>query len=243
MGVTFHRKAFAAMALAAIGFAPGSNGDEPQPKCRAVNSSDARAMHVAASVSGDLVDGKLKLVVTPGILATKGVRIYSEPSHTPLAVVVREDFRASDEGRAWMARNAAEGKPGFGSYDKSGVSFEFLRPMRPETDDRISVWLNGSWPDTNEQREMIVADAKVKRESFGIKVGYRPDSGGFTTMTMRCCTDSYCGTMCIECEGPRMTCCTGQFDCCCYVACGWSTPCVYPCSWDQCNPDLTSSHE
>jgi hypothetical protein len=95
--------------------------------------------------------GRLQLTLTPGPPATKAVRVYSEPSHTLLLLVVDPDFRKSREGKAWLEKNAkAAPKATVTTELPSGRPSVEVPPL-PAGDEKVAVWVFGSWPDGREE--------------------------------------------------------------------------------------------
>ena len=57
------------------------------------------AVHVRGM---ELPSGQMWYEIDPGPIATHAVRMYSEPSHTRVAMVVDPEYRSSPAGKAWM---------------------------------------------------------------------------------------------------------------------------------------------
>lgn len=121
------------------------------------------------SVKGYASAGAFTVEIVPGTAATEAIRVYSEPSHTLLAVVEDADFAATAAGQAWHARVFAD-MPRSGSK----TSLPEGRPRiqleaRPAADDRIVVWVYGSWPD-GKVEDRLVGDHQVGKGAFELSM-------------------------------------------------------------------------
>lgn len=164
---------------------------------------------------GDVVaGGQLRLYIQPGPAATRSLRIFSEPSHTLLAVVIDSGFAREPQGKALLEeqKGAAvavtdlpEGQPAL------------QVPGRPPGDDRVAVYVVGE-----SGEEQLAADARVGAGPFHFSTAFvngGPKAGGGM---LQCCHGGPCGEMCAEC-GPKFTCCLT--DDCCKIFCGWAGTC------------------
>lgn len=121
-------------------------------------------------VKGYADGGNFTLEIIPGKAATHAIRIYSEPSHTLLALVEDSKFAESDLGKTWHNQVVAEGQPRSGSLTSlpEGRARLFLEG-RATSDDRIATWVYGTWPDgTVEDR--LVGDGKVGSGPFEFSI-------------------------------------------------------------------------
>jgi hypothetical protein len=151
-------------------------------------------------VKGEVTeDGQLRLFVEPGPIVTDSVRVHSEPSHTLLAVLVNRNFRQSVEGEAWLAGvKAAAPDAVIVTGDLQGAKPMIQLSGRPQTDNRIAVWVRGLWPDGGDE-ERIIADGLVGNGDFGFS--------GFLGSQEWCCEGPGCDEMCVTCNGHAFTCC------------------------------------
>ena len=165
---------------------------------------------------GDVVaGGQLRLYIQPGQAATKSLRIFSEPSHTLLAVVIDTEFAEKPQGKALLQeqKGAAvavtdlpEGQPAL------------QLPGRPAGDDRVAVYVTGA-----SGEEELAADALVGDGPFHFSTAF-VDGGPKTGGGIRhCCEGGPCQEMCVECGTPAFTCCLT--DSCCDILCGWAGTC------------------
>ncbi len=159
--------------------------------------------------------GQLKLFIQPGPAATASLRIFSEPSHTLLAVVMDPGFASQprgkalleeQEGAAVVVTDLPQGQP---ALQVAG---------RPAGEDRIAVYVTGA-----SGEEQLAADARVGGGAFhfstAIVKGGTKAGGGF----VHCCQGGPCTQMCIDCRSPAFTCCLT--DTCCDIFCGWAGTC------------------
>jgi hypothetical protein len=76
----------------------------------AVDAGEAK--HLAFSVSATPgPGGGTYLVLSPGALVKDGIRVMSEPSGTPLAVIATAPFEETAEGRIWIREACAAAGP------------------------------------------------------------------------------------------------------------------------------------
>ncbi|HPA94762.1 MAG: hypothetical protein GX178_10265 [Acidobacteria bacterium] len=113
--------------------------------------------------------GYLKLSLEAGPIATRAIRIYSEPSHSLLVVALDSAFRSTQEGAAWES-SVLQGSPDAALLTVeplAGGQATITIAPRPEGDERIHVYVFGCWPDgTLEDR--LLADAGVEQDEFTI---------------------------------------------------------------------------
>lgn len=165
---------------------------------------------------GDVVaGGQLRLYIQPGPAATRSLRIFSEPSHTLLAVVIDTQFAKQPQGKALLQEQKGmavavtdlpEGQPAL------------QVPGRPAGDDRIAVHVIGM-----SGEEELAADALVGAGPFHFSTAFvdgGPKAGGGIR---HCCQGGPCTEMCTECGTPAFTCCLT--DSCCDIFCGWAGTC------------------
>jgi hypothetical protein len=140
--------------------------------CSNLIAKDAPLVQVI-SVKGEVVGKHLRISVEPGAIATKGISIYSEPSHTFLLMVVDKSFSKQDSGKAWIKQNTKlKGPAALVTTDLPSGKPSVQVPARPETDDRIAVWVNGNWPGDLEE-ERLIADGAVGPGAFAFSTAVR----------------------------------------------------------------------
>lgn len=144
-------------------------------------------------VSGrTLENGQWLLSVEPGPVATRAIRIYSEPSHTRLFYVMDSRLMATLEGAAWLAGIAPDkvlpGMVVLGSTTQlPDGSPSAQLPARPAGDDRISVWVYGDYPSGLVQDNLVAEDV-VSSSNFGFSAYVNP----MTEYSHCCnCNDGY----------------------------------------------------
>ena len=105
-------------------------GDRPDPS------------RLVVRVQGEVTpEGNLRLAVEPGPIATQSITVYSEPSHTTLAILTDRDFKHSAEGEAWLAEiKAVTPDAMVVTTDLPSGAPALQIPGRPATDNRIAVW-------------------------------------------------------------------------------------------------------
>jgi hypothetical protein len=170
----------------------------------------------AIAIKGTVQENGLQIELQPGPVATKAIRVFSEPSHTLLVTVVDYDYNESAAGKAWLKQNALKGSLRSVTDLPSGTA-KVLVPKRPADDVRIAVWINGSWPE-GEEGDRLVSDGMVGGANFGFTT--RVEATGDP---QHCCSIDNCNPPCIDCSGPQFTCCSTPG--CCFLECGWVQCC------------------
>lgn len=118
-------------------------------------------------VSGELASPKqYNLTLEPGSVADRAIRVYSEPSHTFLVLVLNSGLKNDVSFSSWEESTT--------SFDQPRATIVTPLPLGrprvtiqppPEDDFAISVWVYGTWLDgTVEDR--LVAEAKVGIPDF-----------------------------------------------------------------------------
>lgn len=187
-------------------------------------SSQARDLVVA--IEGELsLSGILALKLEAGPYTTKAIRIYSEPSHTLLALVTDRSFSESVEGAAWSEQTLAQTMALASIITKLPEGQPLIHLQgRPEKDERIVVEVFGDWPDgSSELRTM--ADALVGSGDFSFST-YIETSGleKAGIQIEHCCQGGSCKKQkCKECESFAFTCCL--LPDCCWIECGHVSGC------------------
>lgn len=117
--------------------------------------------------------GALTLSIIPGALATQALRIYSEPSHTLLALVLDGDFVKLGDGEKWRVQKVDE-EPRATAITKLPEAVARLTvEAAPKDDTRIAVHVRADWPN-GKVEDRIVADALVgdlSKFEFSVSLG------------------------------------------------------------------------
>jgi len=175
----------------------------------------------AVGVMGQLgPSNSITYTVRTGNYPIKAVRVYSEPSHTPLLVLIDPAFKATTEGSQWLAPLIGVTRLETPALQAAGRIQ--TANARQKDDNRIAVWIRGTFWTGEDDR--LVADGKVGNGSFSFT-----SSAEFTPAPVpgdprHCCSwpGSACSTqICVDCTGPAFTCCfcqSGQ----CTIGCGFT---------------------
>jgi hypothetical protein len=171
-------------------------------------------------LAGDVsADGTLlTLSMEPGAVATHAIRVYSEPSHTLLVVAVDQGF--VDGLEAWQESWVEVDRPLASiTTDLPDGRARVHVTGRPTADDRIAVYVYGTWPDGS-IGETLVSDAKVGAGSFAFSTSLVTQGEGPTEYE-HCCESANCSKMCKTCADKAFECCLLRD--CCWIECGWGT--------------------
>lgn len=188
-------------------------------------AAEVAEQNLAVRLQGTLgKGGSLRLAVETGSVASRSLMVFSEPSHTLLLLVVDTEFARTEAGRDWLDVLKSKSQP----IVTVTTTLPNAEPLvetkgRPLSDDRIAVWVLGQ-DGAGKHTEMLVADAQVGNREFGFSTFIDPGTGARIT---HCCEGAVCGKNCVECTGPRFTCCINAppMDCC-WIGCNWvSCPC------------------
>lgn len=159
-------------------------------------------------IVGHVQGSSLQIAITTGPIVTKAMRVYSEPSHTLLVYLLDSEFSRTGEAKSWIT-SCIGPKPNAPSLttDLPNASPAIQVGARPSEDDRIAIWINGLWPHVGE-RDVLIADGKVGNGDFHFTTSIPKElvAGATPDDPTNCCTGT-CGTGCIDCPGPRFTCC------------------------------------
>ena len=156
---------------------------------------------IAAVVTGEVDgEGTFVLGLQPGPAMTRVLRVYSQPSHTPLAFVASVEFSESAEGQAWQAGWEAEPLV-FGELGDLSAGALTATVERPPGDTGIEVWVWGLWPDGIEE-ERLVGDADVGSGSFRFFSAPGDPLGLHTS----CCGQADGSEVCVVCTTPAVAC-------------------------------------
>ena len=149
--------------------------------------------------------------IDAGPIATRAVRVYSEPSHTRIAMAVDSSFGTSDEGKTWLASIAdVKQDVNLSLGPLPGSHPRFRQRAMPATDTWIAMWVYGDFNGVIEDRlvDQLVVDHS---RSFGDSASLRSPAeteGGAHPDIETCC----------DCHNDTSSCkdCTGFHNCCYY---------------------------
>lgn len=179
-------------------------------------------------------DGALELSVIPGPLATHAIRIYSEPSHTLLAVAMDATFAKTDAGKSWRARYAAT-TLAFVTTEKLGTASDLKNDLpavlftilgRPASDTQINAHVTSDrWPNVGTLSEYDAVTYNV-----GPSFSFSAFINHYTIQKEVCCSTSNC-SVCSDCYLRPTKCCgttTTSGSICCAVFCSQAdcTTCI-----------------
>src|SRR5215471_15980067 len=100
-------------------------------------------VHVSAILSPN---NRRWIEISTGPVATKGVRVYSEPSHTLIAGIVDLEYSVTPEGKTWLSSFASDKKIGSVSYTQLPLGRSgYDVPDFPVTDTFIRTFVNGDF--------------------------------------------------------------------------------------------------
>lgn len=206
------------LAAALSGHLDATPAPRPLPAC---GKSGATQI---VSVRGTADAATLVLQLQAGPVATRGVRVYSEPSHTLLLMAIDAAFYAEEAGKAWVAENRnVENAAALIAPQLPGSIASVIVPARPITDTRVAVWVFGTWP-SGKTADQLKADGLVGAGSFSFASSIPPNVTD-PDDPVHCCEGNGCSQMCVECSGPRFSCCLNTPPGCCDIGCGWFYPC------------------
>ena len=185
------------------------------------SSSPALGSTFIISVKGEVIgNGRgLRLLIQPGNLASRAVRVYSQPSNTLLALLATNDFLASVEGTRWHHEVVLEGESTatVTGSDLTNAEAQLEVGPRPSGDTGIQVWMYARWP-SGAVEDRLIADGVVGSGDFAFSGSFPPEAP--VDDPTWCCSTQACPTqMCIDCTGVGFTCsgnCPGD----CYMLCG-----------------------
>ncbi len=213
------------LAIALLCFASLSFGEDTcSSSVGNLNPDDPADIHIL-SISGEVVAGDyLRVSITPGPIASQSIRVYSEPSHTPLVFVIDPEFKASPIGESWLKAVKSDTPHATTITTTLPAGQPAVQiPARPTTDHRIAVYVSGEWPDGTEE-ERLVADGAVGSGGFSFSVWRQPPKNGTKIggNFKHCCSGGSCSEMCVYCADSIFSCCLTP---CCSIYCGWQIPC------------------
>ncbi|GBC79447.1 MAG: hypothetical protein ACOY7U_01975 [Acidobacteriota bacterium] len=165
-------------------------------------AGDASGQAINVSVAGaPKGNGTLELTLYAKAPNTSYLKIFSEPSHTPLLLVLNKGQRSlgQEQRQTWTQAGGAVIET---ALEEAAPRMGNLR--RPGTDTRIVV-LAGT-----PSGERVLADAQIGTGPFSFSVDWQDGKA------THCCDNAPCGHRCAECSDPAFTCCGAN----CEVSCG-----------------------
>ena len=181
----------------------------------AAGKPTVKGIELEGVVSGN----NLTLAITPGPIATRGIRIYSEPSHTLLAVVVDSKFSNTTAGEKWKSEYQTSSARAFITTDLPDGRPSVTVARRPETDNAIAVHVYGLWPGGFSE-DRLLSYGYVGSKDFHFMSS--ADAAGDSDPT-HCCSGGNCSQMCVDCQGAFFWCCITN--CECSIGCGAAHQC------------------
>jgi len=133
-----------------------------------------------AHMGGTLLpNGQMWYELDGGPVATRAIRMYSEPSHTRVAMVADPAFLATSEGSAWMASLSGELTQDvtYSTTPMSDAHPRFQQPAVPDGDTWIALWVYGDYFGTVEDRlvaEQFIGSGRDFGSSAYLVPGARP---------------------------------------------------------------------
>jgi hypothetical protein len=164
----------------------------------------------------------LQLSVISGSVVTRGLRIYSEPSHTLLLVEVDAEFVKTAAGKAWLEEIQSSKAQAVVTDSLPGARPRVSMRARPKTDNAVSVYVYGSWPD-GVVDERLISYGTVGNADFHFTTSI---DAADTSDPTHCCSGGSCSQMCVDCSGAFFSCCLDPY--CCTIKCGFAEQCMYP---------------
>ncbi len=161
---------------------------------------------VAAAVEGQPIGtkGELYLAINAGPVVGKTLRLYAEPSHTPLLYAASLAFSESEEGKAWKEGWEKSPEAYFEVADLATAEVE-ARVKPPEADTRVQVWILGAWPDGKEE-DRLASDVEVGAgKAFSFATAAKADESDALLLTHYCSDKEY-GDVTLECPGAKFVC-------------------------------------
>lgn len=183
-------------------------------------------------------DRTLDLTIRRGPAATNAVRLFSEPSHTLLAVLIDSEYLKTSSGAAFLSAAKSQGRPRIATSplrtDSAGnvlPSTTLIKGVhRPPSDDSLVLWVNSKIVVTRglnidsspSEEEHAPGDQRVSTteleagKPFHFASYYDP-----ATLTAEyCCVSPDCGIICTSCDTRLYNCCTMPYwKCCCLIHC------------------------
>ena len=186
------------------------------------------AVSGSVSPSGRFLNLRLRV----GENMSQSLRIFSEPSHTPVATYV--DNRGGDpRNAAWYhdVTMSSLHAPVMELPFASGAVGTFQVPIPPASDTYFTCVIHGWWPDAGQEQDTIVP-VHVDMQKFGF------DFRRVRQYLVVCCTldpdhaSNTCANACSKCPGNAVSCCYKEgYD----PVCGWCGKMQALCGGDLCS--------
>jgi hypothetical protein len=162
----------------------------------------------------------IKIVLGPG--AMTAVRIYSEPSHTLLGVIVDSASMPDPAGTDWWKSTIGPLSPRAQLARlplKEGVSIGLQTNLRPPTDEGLDIYVLGIWARGEEKDDLLVHFGGGRVFQFTASSVLDPVT--LRPLFLGCCGDSSggCGGSCVNCKQNETLWCCRQDDWGCSGAC------------------------
>jgi len=139
-------------------------------------AQEAEGSILAIDLKGEVINNGagLRLQVIPGPIATKAIRIYSQPSNTLMLLILQEAFAATEAGQQWV-RQGLDVTPQatVTTPDLATAEMQVEVSSRPSGDNRVQVRIFGNWPDGLEQ-DRLISDGLVGAGNFGFRTSLPP---------------------------------------------------------------------
>ena len=192
---------------------------------------------VEISLAGQQIGNSLSLKLTAGAGKIQSVRVYSEPSHTLLGIILDKSVTEAESVK-WLSAGTAAVAKGAAQIVRSDLSEGSVTlvdgPAPPSTDIAIYTHLRAFF---------AVKGSGVQSEEHELKTRTQPHNFAFTYRNFResdgeldpqvCCGTGTCQA-CTTCDGESFTCCQVSGSGSCTLCRGNSVSCG--CCSDQCPP-------
>jgi hypothetical protein len=170
----------------------------------------------------------VRMTIRTGPVVDRSVRVYSEPSHTLMAVLIDSDFKVTDDGRSWLdslqGRRGAEAMMTVPLSSENAAEFVLARSGRPAEDDSYGVWAyGGRLPD------QLVVNAHSRAPAWGVSASLPDGEAGqnrIVPMFTLCCSSTNCPEECVSCTERNFGCCATPP--CCGACCPRCIDCCNP---------------
>lgn len=159
------------------------------------------------SIQGEVAGGRLTLTMALGRVFTRGVKIYSEPSHTLIVAGMTSDYASTPLG---ISLRAAAQTTFTSEFPNAAPRIQMR--ARPQGDYGVVVYA------ITASGDFLIAAGKVGSGNFGWSTTWH-EANGIIDPT-NCCSGGGCDPGCIDCTGPAFTCCLLP-GCDCSITCGW----------------------
>jgi hypothetical protein len=167
---------------------------------------DLQPGQVDLRIQGEVTSGGLTFSMELGRVFTRGIKVYSEPSHTLIVAGMASDYASTPSGLAIKAAAQATFTTQF-----PNAAPRIQTRARPTGDYGVVVYA------ITASGDFLVAAGKVGSRSFGWNTTWHRTNGLMDPT--HCCSGGGCDPGCIDCDGPYFTCCL--LPCDCSITCGW----------------------